>query len=287
VLARAIHQTSRRRARPFVDINCAAIPDTLLESELFGFKKGAFTGATVDKPGLFQTAHGGTLFLDEIGDLPLGLQVTLLRVLQEREVRPIGATSSEPVDVRLIAATHCDLRQAISTRTFREDLYYRLCVLEIAIPGLANRAEDIVPLAEHFLADANARLGRCVQGFSGSTRRVLCNYAWPGNVRELENAVERAVNLCEGDWITPEDLPAVLQRPREEDFLDRAIERQWTVADLEVAYARRVLTQAGGNKKRAARMLGIDRRTLYRWLGERDDEGDPGHDGTADLPRTK
>jgi DNA-binding NtrC family response regulator len=289
VVARALHHASRRRARPFVAVNCAAIPDTLLESELFGHTRGAFTGAVADKPGLVREAHGGTLFLDEVGDLPLGLQVKLLRVVQEREVRPVGAARSEPVDVRLIAATHRDLHKAIAEGTFREDLYYRLCVLELAIPRLADRPDDVMPLAERFLADANARLGRGVRGFAGAAKRLLCAYHWPGNVRELENAVERAVNLCDGELVTPDDLPAVLAQPREEDFLARAAERRWTIADLELAYARRVLAQTGGNKKHAARLLGIDRRTLHRWLGEQDGAPDdtdepPADGGTQSSP---
>jgi DNA-binding NtrC family response regulator len=283
VFARAIHQSSRRRARPFVAINCGAIPEALLESELFGHRRGSFTGAIGDKQGLFQAADGGTLFLDEIGDLPSSLQVKLLRVIQEREVRPVGATKGEPVDVRLIAATHQDLARSIAARTFREDLYYRLAVIEIVLPRLADRAEDIMPLADHFLATANTRLGRKVIGFSGAARKLLCNYAWPGNVRELENAIERAVNLCDDDVITPDHLPAALQRPVEEDFLDRALERRWTVSELQVAYARRVLAQTGGNKKRSARMLGIDRRTLHRWLGERDDV-DEAQEGSGSDP---
>ena len=275
VLARAIHQSSRRRARPFMGINCAAIPDSLLESELFGYKKGAFTGAVADKPGLIREADGGTLFLDEIGDLPLALQVKLLRVLQEREVRALGASRTEHVDMRLIAATHRDLRKAIAEGAFREDLFYRLSVIEIAIPRLCDRPDDIIPLAEHFLASANRALGRSIRGFSGASKQLLCNYAWPGNVRELENALERAVNLCDEDVITPDDLPLALRRPREEDFLDRALERQWSIADLEVAYARRVLGQTAGNKKKAASLLGIDRRTLHRWLGE-SENSEPG-----------
>ncbi len=273
VMARAIHQASRRRARPFVAVNCAAIPDALLESELFGHKKGAFTGAVADKRGLFHEAHEGTLFLDEIGDLPQALQAKLLRVLQEREVRPVGATRAEAIDVRLIAATHQDLKAAIAARRFREDLYYRLCVLEMAIPALRDRVDDVMPLAEHFLEVSNARVGRSVSGFSGAAAKVLCQYGWPGNVRELQNAVERAVNVCAGDLISPDDLPPALQRPAEEDFLDRALDRSMTLEELELAYARRVLARCGGNKKRAAGVLGIDRRTLHRWFGPAD-EGD-------------
>jgi DNA-binding NtrC family response regulator len=270
VLARAIHQSSRRRTKPFFAINCAAIPDNLLESELFGYKKGAFTGASSDKAGLLQQANDGTLLLDEIGDLPLPLQAKLLRVLQERKVFAVGSTSGEPIDVRLIAATHRDLKACIAQRTFRDDLYYRLSVIEIAIPRLCDRPDDIMPLVDHFLAGANQRLGRSVREFSGAAKKLLCAYAWPGNVRELENAVERAVNLCEHEAVTPDDLPPALRRPSEQDFLDRAIEKHWTLAELEMAYARRVLAQTAGNKKRASAMLGIDRRTLHRWLGEQD-----------------
>ncbi|MFO0624393.1 MAG: sigma-54 dependent transcriptional regulator [Polyangiales bacterium] len=272
VIARAIHQASQRRDRPFVGVNCAAIPDTLLESELFGHKRGAFTGATADRRGLFAEAQDGTLLLDEVGDLPLGLQVKLLRALQDREIRPVGATRAEPFNVRLIAATHVDLKRAIQERAFREDLYYRLCVLEITIPPLADRADDILPLAEHFLRATNARLGRAVRGFSGAAAKMLCQHRWPGNVRELENAVERAVNVCASDLITPDDLPAPLHRPAEEDVLDRALDRQMTLDELNLAYARRVLVRVGGNKKRAAALLGIDRRTLHRWFGGRDDD---------------
>ncbi|HMI89341.1 MAG TPA: sigma-54 dependent transcriptional regulator [Polyangiaceae bacterium] len=279
VLARAIHQSSRRRTKPFFAINCAAIPDNLLESELFGYKKGAFTGASSDKAGLLQQAHDGTLLLDEIGDLPLALQAKLLRVLQERKVFAVGATNGEPIDVRLIAASHRDLKSCIAQRTFRDDLYYRLSVIEIAIPRLCDRPDDIMPLADHFLASANQQLGRAVREFSGAAKKLLCAYSWPGNVRELENAVERAVNLCEHEAITPDDLPPALRRPSEQDFLDRAIEKQWTLAELEMAYARRVLAQTAGNKKRASTMLGIDRRTLHRWLGEQGAEED-------EAPRT-
>jgi DNA-binding NtrC family response regulator len=272
VIARAIHQSSRRRAQPFVAVNCAAIPDALLESELFGHKRGAFTGAVADRRGLFQEADGGTLLLDEIGDLPLALQAKLLRALQESEVRPVGASRAEPFDARVIAATHVDLKAAIAEKRFREDLYYRLCVIDLTVPALVDRIDDVLPLAEHFIADANRRVGRSVRGLSGAAARTLCQYGWPGNVRELHNAIERAVNVCVGDLITPDDLPPTLQRPREEDFLDRAVDRAMTISELDRAYARRVIARCGGNKKRAAALLGVDRRTLYRWFGEPDDE---------------
>jgi DNA-binding NtrC family response regulator len=287
VLARAIHQSSRRRTKPFFAINCAAIPDNLLESELFGYKKGAFTGANSDKAGLLQQANDGTLLLDEIGDLPLPLQAKLLRVLQERKVFAVGSTNGEPIDVRLIAASHRDLKACIAQGTFRDDLYYRLSVIEISIPRLCDRPDDIMPLADHFLAGANQRLGRTVREFSGAAKKLLCAYAWPGNVRELENAVERAVNLCEHEAITPDDLPPALRRPAEQDFLDRAIEKQWTLAELEMAYARRVLAQTAGNKKRAAAMLGIDRRTLHRWLGEQDADEEESPHATWGAPPSK
>ena len=272
VIARAIHQSSRRRAQPFVAINCAAIPDALLESELFGHKRGAFTGAVAERRGLFQEADGGTLLLDEIGDLPMALQVKLLRALQESEVRPVGASRAERFDARVIAATHVDLAAAIAEKRFREDLYYRLCVIDLTVPALIDRLDDVLPLAEHFVAEANRRVGRSVRGLSGAAARTLCQYGWPGNVRELHNAIERAVNVCVGDLITPDDLPPTLQRPREEDFLDRAVDRAMTISELDRAYARRVIARCGGNKKRAAAALGVDRRTLHRWFGEPDDE---------------
>jgi DNA-binding NtrC family response regulator len=272
VIAHAVHQHSRRRARPFIAVNCAAIPEALLESELFGHKKGAFTGATTDRPGLFRQASGGTLFLDEIGDLPLSLQAKLLRVLQEREVRSVGAEKSEPVDVRVLAATHRDLREAAARREFREDLFYRLAVIELHVPALADRVDDIVPLAEHFLAEHARRIGRDLQGFSGAALKMIESYGWPGNVRELQNVVERAVNLAQGPVIVPDDLPTALRKPKLETFVDQALDSVMTISELEITYARRMLARNGGNKKKTARMLGIDRRTLQRWLGERDDE---------------
>ncbi len=183
----------------------------------------------------------------------------------------MGATRADAVDVRVIAATHHDLKDAIAARRFREDLYYRLCVLELSIPSLADRVDDILPLAEHFLRLSNTRVGRKIVGFSGLASKTLCQYGWPGNVRELQNAVERAVNVCVGDVITPDDLPSALRRPKEEDLLDRALERGMTLEELEMAYARRVLARCGGSKKRAATVLGIDRRTLHRWFGPSED----------------
>ncbi len=268
IIARALHAESKRASGPFVPINCAAIPDTLLESELFGVRKGAFTDARVDRPGLFREAQGGTIFLDEIGDLPMALQAKLLRVIQEREVRPLGATKSEPIDARVVAATHRDLRTAVREGRFREDLFYRLAVIEVGVPPLRDRPEDVVPLAEHFLKRVAARSGSAVKGFSGAALRKMEAYHWPGNVRELENAVERAVAMAREEWISPEDLPASLQHPAPVDVLAAAAEREMTLDELTMAYVHRVLERTGNNKKRTARLLGVDRRTIQRWLGE-------------------
>jgi DNA-binding NtrC family response regulator len=268
LVARALHGESRRRSRKFVAVNCAAIPETLLETALFGVKKGAFTDARVDRLGMFQEADGGTLFLDEIGELALPLQAKLLRVLQEREVQPVGSPTAEPVDVRVVAATNRDLRASMAARTFRDDLFYRLAVIEIAIPSLRDRADDILPLADHFLRRAAARAGKPIAGFSGAAVKRLVGYDWPGNVRELENAVERAVALCDGERIAPDDLPETTKSTRVADFLDLAAERMMTIGELERAYAERVLKKVGGNKIRAASLLGVDRRTLQRWFGE-------------------
>jgi DNA-binding NtrC family response regulator len=270
LVARALHGEGHRRGVRFVAVNCAAIPEALLESELFGVKKGAFTDARADRAGMFLEADGGTLFLDEIGDLALPLQAKLLRVLQEREVQPVGASIPEPIDVRVVAATNRDLRGAIGERTFREDLFYRLAVIEISIPALRDRRDDIVPLAEHFLSRAAVRAGKRIAGFSGAASKRLLSYDWPGNVRELENAVERAVALCDGDRIAPEDLPEALRTPMRTSFLESAAERSMTMTELGRAYAELVLKRAGGNKVRAATILGIDRRTLQRWFGDSD-----------------
>jgi transcriptional regulator with PAS, ATPase and Fis domain len=240
----------------------------LLEAELFGVKKGAFTDARVDRLGMFQEADGGTLFLDEIGELAPPLQAKLLRALQEGEVRPVGATAVERVDVRVVAATNRDLRAAIEARTFREDLFYRLAVIEIAMPSLRDRSDDILPLAEHFLRRAAARAAKPVDGISGAAVKRLLAYHWPGNVRELESAIERAIALCEGTRIGPDDLPDATKHSQPPDFLELAADRLLTLAEVDRAYAQLVLKRAGGNKLRAASLLGVDRRTLQRWFGE-------------------
>ena len=268
LVAKAIHYNSPRAKRPFVAVNCAAIPDTLLESELFGYKRGAFTDARTDRAGLFVEADGGTLFLDEIGDLSPALQAKLLRAIQEREIRPLGAARSEKVDVRVLSATNRDLEQLMREGSFREDLFYRLNVIQVSLPPLRDRPEDILLLAEHFLGEARARTGKQVRGFAQSALKLLYQHGWPGNVRELENVVERAVALTEATELTVDDLPPQVRDRRPVDLLSGALARSISLADLEREYIFRVLQAEGGNKTRAAQRLGLDRKTLYRKLEE-------------------
>jgi two-component system response regulator PilR (NtrC family)/two-component system response regulator HydG len=274
LVARALHFNSPRIKKSFVAVNCAAIPDTLLESELFGYKRGAFTDARTDRPGMFIEADGGTIFLDEIGDLTPPLQAKLLRVLQEKEVRPLGAARSEKVDVRVLSATNRDLVQRMREGAFREDLFYRLNVIEVVLPPLRDRAEDVLPLSEHFLQEAASRTGKRIVGFTQPALKILLAYPWPGNVRELENVVERAVALAEGDQIGPDDLPPQVRERRSTDVLAGALARGLTLAELEREYINRVLQAEGGNKTRAAQRLGLDRKTLYRKLEEYGRPGD-------------
>jgi DNA-binding NtrC family response regulator len=268
LVARALHFNSPRAKKPFVPVNCAAIPDTLLESELFGYKRGAFTDARTDHQGQFVEADGGTIFLDEIGDLPPQLQAKLLRVLQERELRPLGAARPEKVDVRVLSATNRDLAQRMREGAFREDLFYRLNVIEVMLPPLRDRAEDVLPLADHFLHEVTQRSGKRILAFTQAALKILLAYPWPGNVRELENVVERAVALAEGDQIGPDDLPSQVRERRSADVLAGALARGLTLAELEREYINRVLQAEGGNKTRAAQRLGLDRKTLYRKLEE-------------------
>jgi len=281
LVAKALHFNSPRRERPFVALNCAAIPDTLLESELFGYKRGAFTDARADRAGIFLEADGGTIFLDEIAELSPALQAKLLRVLQEGEIRPLGAARSEKVDVRVVAATNKELEARLADGRFREDLYYRLNVIHIHLPALRDRAEDILPLAEHFLARSAGKAGKDVRGFHETTRKALLAYGWPGNVRELENVVERAVALAEETLIQPGDLPQAVRERRmtAEDDLSAAVARGLTLEELEREYIKRVLAAEGGNKTRAAQRLGLDRKTLYRKLEEYDQPADSGGEG--------
>jgi len=263
LVARGIHDLGSRGAAPFIALNCSAIPESLLESELFGHVRGSFTGAIQNKRGLFEEAEGGTLFLDEIGDMPVQLQAKLLRVIQERKVRPVGGNVARKVDVRLISATHLDLRQAIRRNQFREDLFYRLCVIPIQLSALRERREDIPLLAEHFLTRFRAENGSEVREFSRGAMRILMAHDWEGNVRELENLIERATVLCSGTRITEADLPA-MNSPDPERLLQRAVSEGCTLAELEDRYIRMVLLHVAGHKEKAAHILGINRRTLYR-----------------------
>jgi DNA-binding NtrC family response regulator len=261
VMARAIHQWSARADEPFVGLHCAALPESLLESELFGHEKGSFTGALASRPGLFEAAHGGTVFLDEIGELSLAAQVKLLRILETREVTRVGGRSPVRVDVRFIAATHRDLPAAVTAGSFRADLYFRLDGLTLTIPPLRERVSEILPLATRFVESASAELDRAAPPrLSPEARAMLERYPWPGNVRELKNAIERAIVLCPGDTLGPEQLPARLGLPAQ--AAARAPE------DPDARERRRVLDalqSAGGNQGRAAELLGISRRTLvYR-----------------------
>ncbi len=260
LVARAIHTRSARRSGPFVALNCAGIPEGLLESELFGHVRGAFTGAVRDKVGLYQAARGGTLFLDEIGDAPISLQVKLLRTLENHEVRPVGSTRAERVDVRVIAATNADLAEALHAGRLRKDLYYRLNVIAIELPRLADRAEDIPLLAEHFLARANARQRRSVSAIAPEALRSLLDRPWPGNVRELENAIERAVALADGDTIGLHHLPPDERRNA------TVAPANGSLADLIASAIRKALAETGGNRRAAARLLGMPERTFYRRL---------------------
>jgi DNA-binding NtrC family response regulator len=273
LVAKAIHYNSDKRDGPFIPVNCAAIPEALLESELFGHVKGAFTDAKSDKRGLFEEAHNGTLFLDEISELPLMLQAKLLRAIQEREIRRVGATRSVSVNVRIIAATNLILSDEVKAKRFREDLYYRLNVIEVRLPPLKERREDIPLLVENFLQRCIAANRKDLKGMAESALARLLDYDWPGNVRELENVIERAVTLARSEKIMPDDLPPAIQGARGERIvIDEAAERILPLAEVEKEYILRILEKAGGNKYQAAHLLGIDRKTLYRKLSEIDEK---------------
>jgi two-component system response regulator AtoC len=265
LVARALHKRGPRASRPFIAVNCGAIPATLLESELFGHKRGAFTDATSDKVGLFEAAHEGTLFLDEVGELPLALQVKLLRVLQEGTIRRIGETRDRNIDVRVIAATVRDLEAEVASGHFREDLFYRLNVLPIQVPPLRERPEDIPLLVDHFVARNNARLGTRIRGVDEHARKILLAYHWPGNVRELENVIERAMVLAEGDVIGEADLPDRLKRREDARLLALSSDElsiKKTTRFIEEQLIRRALEKTGGNRTAAARLLEISHRAL-------------------------
>ncbi len=288
VVARAIHNLSPRRERPFLALNCSAIPGTLIESELFGYERGAFTGAEQRRQGNFELANNGTLFLDEIGELPLELQAKFLRVLEERRIRRLGGRNEVEVDVRVICATNRDLKQEIQRGRFREDLYFRLNVFSIALPPLKERREDIPQLVHHFIEKYNAETGKRVQGVAPSAMAVLQGYAWPGNIRELRNAVERAIILVDGEVIGEEHLPPDMQASRPEAALLRVplglpvdrVEREYILASLQ---------RNGGNKARTAELLGISEKTLYnklnRYAAEARSRAEP--EGAGPVPGVK
>ncbi|HEX6244615.1 MAG TPA: sigma-54 dependent transcriptional regulator [Polyangiales bacterium] len=266
--ARALHARSPRAQKPFLAVNCAAIPEALLESELFGHAKGAFTDARSDRPGLFARAHGGTLFLDEVGEMSMAMQAKLLRALQERATRPVGSEKEVPFDARIIAATNRDLEAEVAAGRFRGDLFFRIHVIELLLPPLRARGSDVLVLAAALIARHAARLGRPQLRLSHEAAQQLLAYDWPGNVRELENCMERAVALVSGDEISVADLPERVRRGVAKQVLIRADEPDELVSldEMERRYILRVLRAVDGNKKLAAQILGLDRSTLYRKL---------------------
>ncbi|TXL71920.1 sigma-54-dependent Fis family transcriptional regulator [Vineibacter terrae] len=275
MVARAIHFNSPRKESRFIAINCAAIPENLLESELFGHVKGAFTGALSNRPGRFATADGGTIFLDEIGDMPLALQAKILRTLQERTIEPVGSDRTRSVDVRVIAATNRDLLEAVRAGRFREDLYYRLSVYPIALPPLRDREDDVAELADRFVARLAAEMGKRVTGITPAARRAMASYPWPGNIRELQNCVERAVIVARGDLIDLPDLPPYLFQPTGAGATGERESRLPAdlAAELEATEKRWIieaLRRAGGVQVRAAAMLGITDRGLWHRIRKLD-----------------
>ena len=267
LVAKSFHLSGPRKTGPFLAINCSAIPETLIESELFGHERGAFTGATRQKIGLFECAKGGTVFLDEIGDMPLTLQAKLLRVLQEREILRVGGTTPVQVDVRVIAATNMNLEAAVKAGAFREDLFYRLAVFPVVIPPLRERREDIPLLVDHFLKKHSERLGKTVGGFSGGALHAVLQYDWPGNVRELESAIERAILLEKSQVLQVDSLPSTLSPTAAAERREPAILPMAEVERRAIAHA---LEVSGWNVATAARALGLNRVTLYRKLKKYD-----------------
>jgi DNA-binding NtrC family response regulator len=270
LIALAIHREGPRATEPFVAVNCGAVPSHLLESELFGHVKGAFTDARRDRSGLFVQAGNGTIFLDEIGEMPMEMQVKLLRVLQERKIRPVGGDEERPISCRVVCATNRDLESEIDAGRFRHDLYYRINVVTIDAPPLRSRGGDVLLLAMHFIQRIASRSGKQVTGLSVDAARMFLEYDWPGNVRELENCLEHAVAMSRHNEITPNDLPAKIREHRTSRIVIEGNDPDelMTLAQLENRYVHRVLAACGGNKTRAAKVLGIDRRSLYRRLEE-------------------
>jgi transcriptional regulator with PAS, ATPase and Fis domain len=286
-VARFIHDQGARAAGPFVQINCAALPATLVESELFGVRKGAYTDARSDRRGLIVEANGGTLFLDEIAEMPPETQPKLLQVLETGKVRAVGADTGVPVNVRVIAATNCPLEEAMQERRFRPDLYHRLNVIAVEIPPLRQRPEDLEPLIDLFLQRANSKLGRSVLGITAEARRWLFSHTWPGNVRELANRIERAVALTDHDTLLLEDFSLTSRTLPSEEILGAIALQELPLAQVERAYVHQIVLHVQGNKARAARILDIDRKTLYRKLGMVEDgEREGSGDGKGTAPES-
>jgi two-component system, NtrC family, response regulator AtoC len=269
LVAKALHEHSSRRGRPFLPVNCAAIPETLIESELFGHEKGAFTGAAAQRPGLFQAADGGTLFIDEIGEMPLGLQSKLLRAIENKRVLPVGSTTEVAVDVRLVAATNRDLVAAVEAKTFREDLYYRLNVVALRLPPLRERREDIPLLVRFFLDQLADDSGRPASGITPAAMQALLNYAWPGNVRELRNTLEGIVVLSLKDQIDESDLPEHIAAPKS-TAAPALFQPGMSLEEMECEAIRRTMLETGGHRAETARRLGLSVRTLQRKIKQYD-----------------
>lgn len=265
VVARSIHTNSPRKDKPFVPINCGAIPENLFESELFGIKKGSFTGATMDKDGVFKASNEGTLFLDEVGEIPLHIQVKLLRAIEGKEIKPIGSPSSIKVNTRILSATNRDLKKEIENGNFREDLYYRLNIIEIPLPSLKERREDIPMLVDHFIHKYNAELNRNVLGVDNETMKILMNYEWKGEVRELENIIERAVLLCETEYVTIAELPPHTCTELTLNYPDDLKE---SVRNFERQHIMSILRREGNDKNKCAKALNIGLSSLYRKIDE-------------------
>ncbi|MGB9617120.1 MAG: sigma-54 interaction domain-containing protein, partial [Desulfomonilaceae bacterium] len=259
LIARSIHQQSMRRERPFVAFNCAGFAEELIASELFGYERGAFTGATATKLGILETAHGGTVFMDEIGDMPLTMQSKLLRVLQDRQILRVGSNKPIQLDLRFIAATNKDLRRAVAENRFREDLFFRLNVVEITLPSLQERREDVPILVQHFLTKYSKKFSKNVNAVDTAAHEILLSYSYPGNVRELENIIERAVALAEGNVLTVKELPPDLRQYSVQTYRDWATLKEW-----EQRYLRKVLESTGYNTAQAAKILDLPRTTLWR-----------------------
>lgn len=286
VVARALHRESDRRNHIFLPINCGAIPENLLESQLFGHKKGAFTGAVSAQEGLLQRARGGTIFLDEIGELPPALQVKLLRAIEEKEVLPVGATSTKTIDVRIIAATNRNLEKMVAEGTFREDLYYRLNVFGICIPPLRERLEDVPSLIEFLVRRHNADMNRHFKGVDNAAMRILMSGQWKGNIRELDNVIEHAMILADGEWITPADLPRDIAPQSRVLSLPIGDNLKAAVRFYERSHINSVLERTEGDKKKGAALLGVSLSSLYRKLEEHDQLDSTTEDARTEVPRT-